>query len=236
MRLLIPPPGADGRLLVVGSDGAPVGELWTARFHSVCAGRRLDARIIATAPIDAPVHEPSEPVSGAIARLVAATRGRQALVAVMNPAEALGAERIAFADGVRLFGIGTAEDETSWDAMLTLGLPVWGWRGTMVLDAQHATVSSAWSAIAFGLFHAAEGTPLAALDEDRAGVAWQSSDPSATTTAIIRGGFEDGRLGAAGRRADRGNEVYVRLVIRSSFGDCWTQPRFIVPARRGLHG
>src|SRR5947207_13143474 len=99
------------RLLEVLGDSVPIdgveGALWQARMHWQCSDARLDVRVLAAEPLELPAAEPSEPVAGAIARLVAATRGSHALLLLANPAEALGASRIALAEGVRLVAVAT---------------------------------------------------------------------------------------------------------------------------------
>ena len=180
-----------------------------------------------------------QPVPGLIASVVAAARQHQALVILDHPAQALGQARMAYADGVRLLAIADPADESCWDVALGLGLPLWGVRGTLVLDVDHPPERCAkgvLSGLTFGLFHCADGHELASLDEDRNGVAWTCPDgaASAETLVIIRGGFEAARLPGSGRYDDRGHEGTVRLVVRSVNGAAFTQPRFIAGRRPAM--
>ena len=51
-----------------------------------------------------------------------------------------------------------------------------------------------------------------------------------SSTVIGRGGFELAATGGeAGSYTDSGQEGTVRVVLTSSAGTCWTQPRFIAP-------
>lgn len=196
-----------------------------------CKDGELEVQVIAPEPIDLPEAEASEPVPGAIGRLVRAIMGSGVLLMLRNPATSVGAEKIAFAEGARLFAITTAADEAAWDAMLTLGQPVYGVRGTIACACRTAHPGAVISALAYGTFTCEEGLPVAVLDESRQGVKW-SLPQDAETVVIIRNGFEAGHIkGTAGEWRDRGSEGYVRLVMRSSRGTAWTQPRFIAPVQ-----
>jgi hypothetical protein len=228
----------DDRLPVQGANGVAC-ELWSRRLEWPCRDRLLRVQIIAAEPIALPAAEPSEPVAGAIARLNQALRGSGGLPVLVNPAEAFGAERIALAEGMRLFAIASAEDEACWDAMLTLGQPVYGLRATVACDCRTTHPGAVISALAYGNFTCEEGLSLARLDETPQGVAYATAGDS-EAAVIIRGGFEAARLaGHAGSWRDRGNEAYVRLVVRDGQGTCWTQPRFVAargPAPTAAHG
>ena len=207
--------------------------LWSAAARWRCRGVELALRVVAAEPLGLPEAEATEPVVGAIARLLQAVSGQGALVILENPATALGPERILFAEGVRLFGIATEADMACWDGMIGTGQPVYGVRGTTTLELDRIHPATAISALAYGLFTSDEGLTLDGLHEDRAGVAYVA--PRATSAeVVIRGGFTAGTLtGAAGATVawkDRGNEVVVRLAISDDAGNrCFTQPRFVVP-------
>jgi hypothetical protein len=211
-------------------DGLRCGELWTRRIDWICRDRRLDLQVLAAEPLPLPEPESSEPVEGAVARIVGALAGSGALALLRDPAAAFGVERIAFAEGLRLFSIASPEDEACWDAALTLGLPIYGLRGAIACEVLRPHPASVLSALAYGQFICEEGLTLGALHEDRSGVAWRTEAADAEATVVIRGGFEVGRIqGTSGSWRDQGNEGYVRVVVRSSQGACWTQPRFIAP-------
>lgn len=221
------------RLLDTLTDSIPIdgaeGALWQARLWWPCSDARLDLRVLAAEALALPDAEPSEPVAGAIARVVAATAGSHALLLLANPAEALGPSRIALADGVRLFAITSEADLACWDAVLALGIPVYGVRGTLVADLVRARPANFLSALAYGGVLCCEGMEPEALLEDRSGVRWTL--PSAGEAAVIvRQGFEVAhQTGREGSWVDRGNEAYVRVELRTAAGSCWTQPRFIAP-------
>ncbi|MBA3938211.1 MAG: hypothetical protein H0X38_12165 [Planctomycetes bacterium] len=217
-----------GRIPVLGDGGRELCALWTQVLERPCSDRHLRLQVIAIEPMELPAAEPSESATGALARLERALRGSGALIALLNPAVFPPAQ-IALAEGARLFALADAADEASWDAVLSLGLPVYGLRGRIACACLTAHPGAVLSALAYGNFACEEGLALERLDEDRAGVAWRTGVP-AEATVIVRGGYEAARQqGAEGRWADRGNEAYVRLVIRSAGGTCWTQPRFIAP-------
>jgi hypothetical protein len=191
----------------------------------------MDLRVLAAEPMAMPEAEASEPVAGAIARVVAATKGSHALLLLANPAEALGPARIALADGVRLFAITSEADLACWDAALALGVPVYGVRGCLVADLVRARPANLLSALAYGGALSCDGLEPAVLLEDRHGVRWAL--PTAGEGAVIvRQGFEIARIaGTEGQWIDRGNEGYIRIELHAAAGTCWTQPRFIAQRR-----
>jgi hypothetical protein len=205
--------------------------LWTHVAHWTCKDAELALQIIAPEPIVLPVPEVSEPVPGAIARLTQALMGSGGLLLLRNPAAAFGVAKIAFAQNVRLFAIATADDEATWDAMLSLGQPVYGVRGTVACACRTAHPGALISALAYGTFTCEEGLAVSVLDESRQGVKWIVPHV-AETAVIVRDGFEAARIaGTSGAWQDRGSEGFVRLVMRSSVGNAWTQPRFIAPVQ-----
>jgi len=223
------------RLLDHLGDSVPIdgaeGALWQARLDWRCSDARLDLRVLAAEPMAMPNYEASEPVAGAIARVVAATKGSHALLLLANPAEALGATRIALADGVRLFAITRDADVACWDAALALGVPVYGVRGCLVADLVRARPANLLSALAYGGALSCDGLEPEALLEDRQGVRWTLS-AAGEGVVIVRQGFEMARIaGREGQWIDRGNEGYVRVELHTADGACWTQPRFIAQRR-----
>ena len=209
--------------------------LWSRRLAWTCRDAAVEVQILAAEPIDLPAPEPSEPAPSALARLVAAVRGQRALLMLLNPATALGAERIALAEGVRLFAISDERDLLCWDRALTLGLPVYGVRGTVVCDLLKPTPENLLAALGFGAFSCEDGLVPVELVEGPHGVRWRLSE-SGEAAVIVRGGFEAQRLrGVAGEWRDGGGEGYVRMEFSTPHGRCWTQPRFIAPRRSG-HG
>lgn len=234
MRVQLRPLEATGDACPV--DGGPAGlALWHARLAWTCAGVPLDLRVLAAEPFPLPAPEPSEPVPGALARCVRAAAGQGALLLLANPARALGAERIALAEGVRLFGIASEEDEACWDALLALGQPCYGVRGTLELDVLRPRPANIVSALSFGVFLCQEGlAPL--LDESPRHVAWTCSE-TVQAEVIGRGGFSLATAtGMSGRYDDRGNEGVVRVVLRAGARACWSQPRFVAPRKDACGG
>ena len=231
MRVTLQPLAA-GRCELHGTDAA----LWSQQLIWDCRDARLAMQVLAATPIELPSAEPSEPVPSALARLVAALRGQRALLVLLNPATALGAERIALAEGVRLFAISDERDLLCWDRALTIGLPVYGVRGTVACDLLKPTPENVLAALGFGAFSCEDGLTPIELVEDPYGVRWRLAE-SGEAAIIVRGGFEAQRLrGFAGEWRDAGGEGYVRIELTTAHGRCWTQPRFIAPRRSGGHG
>ncbi len=235
MRLTADLLGSGSTIPLRDAAGDICGSLWCHAATWACRDAPLEFRLIGPEPLVVPEPESSEPVVGALARLLQAIKGSGALLLLGNPAAALGAERILYADGVRLFSIVRPEDESCWDALLAYGQPVYGVRGIVSLEASTAHPAGVMSALAYGLFTCDEGLSLTGLHEDRAGVAY-ACDHATTATVLIRHGFEAAELhGAADQQVrwlDRGNEAVVRLVITDAEGHrCSTQPRFVVPQR-----
>lgn len=230
MRLRLRPLDATADAVPVLGSPRPLA-LWHHRLDWTCAGTRLDLRILAAEAFPLPEPEPSEPVPGAIARVVRSLAGQGALALLANPAEALGPARIAFAEGVRLMSIAAEADEACWDAILGLGQPCYGVRGEVVVEVVNPRPAGVLSALSFGVFYCHEGLEPTSLDEDRQGVAWQAAEP-VEATVFARGGFAVARQsGSEGRYADRGNEGSVRVVLRAGTRSCWSQPRFVAPRK-----
>ena len=221
-------------VLAIGQDVCL--PLWCGRLSWHCADGLLNLRVIACEAMALPDVEPSEPVSGAIARLAQHLAGQGALMLLEHPANSFGPERIAFAEGVRLLDIRQDADVACWDAGLTLGLPLYGVRGELVVDVLNPHPASVLSSLAYGLFFCREvpqpsqgQLDAISLDERRDGLRLEL-DRSADITVVVRGGFEaEQHAGNVFERADQGGEGYVRLHARSDSGQLWTQPRFIAP-------
>ncbi len=238
MRVTLEPLAANARddgLLFHRPDGATA-RLWTSVLSWRCQDRLLELQALAAEPVALPEGEPSEPASGAIARLQQALHAHGGLLLLRNPAAAFAPERIALASGVRLFAIAATADEACWDAALSLALPVYGVRGVVACEVSSTHPAAVISALAYGNFCCEEGLSLARLAEDPAGVGLAGREPI-TASVIVRGGFEAACLsGEEVRWDDRGNEGYVRVVARGPSGTCWTQPRFVAPRAGGLPG
>ena len=214
-------------------DGADF-SLWTRRFSWQCADGRLLVQVIAAEELTVPEVEPTEPVVGALARWMRHVPGERGMLALLNPAEALGAERMPLAQGIHLLGIGSEADEACWDAALSQGIACYGLRGTVTAEVGRCDARALILALRFGCFTCHEGFTLR-LDEQRDGVSW-SSEQDGSVSVIVRGGFEAGQLSArAGEWRDTGSEGYVRLVASGADGRCWTQPRLVMP-RSASHG
>lgn len=226
--------GAGPELPVLDEDGVAVAGLWQARLAWRCADALLRARVVADRPHRLPEAEPSEPVPGALARLLRACPPPGALLALENPAQALGVERIHYARGVRLFGIAGAGDEACWDAALSEAQVVYGVRGELRCRLEPPGPPApldVLAALGFGAFTAGDGLQVEELEEDPGGVRWRLPDVADPRAAVIvAGGFEAARLrGRAGAWRDTGREGYVRLVLAGGGGRCWTQPRMVMP-------
>jgi hypothetical protein len=224
-------PKGTSDVLVRNDQGQLATTLWTHVAHWSSRDAELLVQILAPEPIALPAMEPSEPAPGAIARLTHALMGSGGLLLLRNPATAFGPTRIAFAQNVRMFAITTPEDEQTWDAMLSLGQPVYGVRGIVACACRTAHPGAVISALAYGTFTCEEGLAVSKLDESRHGVSWELP-VTAETTVVVRDGYEADRIvGTQGSWQDRGSEGYVRLVMRSANGTAWTQPRFIAPVQ-----
>ncbi len=242
MRLRCAPlaPGGDD-LPLVDDGGAIVARLWRGRLRWRCADGALELIVLALSEPTLPDHEPTEPIAGAIARVLLALRAQAEAIGPMlsllvAPAATFGADAIALADGVRLIAIDNDVDEACWDAALACGMPVYGVRGVCALDVARADATSAILALGLGGFTCGD-RELAQLIEDRAGTRWRvagADADAAVATVVVRGGFEAAEIrGAEGTWVDRGDEGSVRVVVRTPSGSCWTQPRFVAPRPAG---
>lgn len=231
MRVTLDPSRVvDDHVLLQAS--APIAPLWSRVLRWTCREVPLVVQILACEPLALPEPEPTEPVPGALARICQALTGTGALALLRHPAQSVGAGRMALADGPRLLDIATPEDEACWDELLSLARPVYGVRGQLACEVLSPRPASVLSALAYGMFVCEEGLALERLLEDRVHVAWRVADPACRTSVIIRGGFEATTIvSAEGAWQDQGHEGYVRLVLRTAGGACWTQPRFIAPQR-----
>jgi hypothetical protein len=225
--------GEDGEL---AGAAEPAGRLWRGRIDWQCRDRRLRVSVLATNPLPLPEGEASEPVVGALARLVQAVRGHHALLMLDHPAEAMARERIAWCEGVRLFGIGTPDDLAAWDAALSIGLPIFGIRDRVRIISRTAASEHVLAALAYGQTTCTSGTLRCRIAEDRQGVAFAADHP-VEASVIIHDGFEAAVLrGQEGRWDDLGSEGYVRLEVHGAAGCCWSQPRFVAGRPRSAHG
>jgi hypothetical protein len=235
MRLELSPLAAQGDVCQV--SGGPDGlHLWHARLQWTCQGTLLDLRVLAPEPISLPTAEETEAVPGAIARCVRACAGNGALLLLANPAEALGTERIALAEGVRLFAIASEADAACWDALLALGQPCYGIRDRLAVEVLRPRPANLLSALSFGVFYAHDGLEPLSLEESPKHVAWTCAGPVQAEVLGKRGFTLAESVGPAGRYDDRGNEGVVRVVLRAGGQSCWTQPRFVAPRKDACHG
>ncbi len=220
-----------GALVLRDAAGAEAVRLWGAELAADGLGTPLRLRVLAPEPIALPPVD-GLPAPAVLAAVLAAGQGRGALVHLRNPAQALGEERIAYAEGVRLFGIGSDADERCWDALLSLGQPCYGMRGRLRIDVSSAHPAAVVSALAFGGFVCEDGLALSELHEDRQGVRWRVAATEASAQVVIKGGFTAAEIpGAAGVYTDTGREGYARVVVAAGAGRVWTQPRLIAPRR-----
>ncbi len=234
MRLRLAPLSCSGDACPVagGPDGLV---LWHARLAWTCRGVPLDLRILAAEPIALPPAEPSEPVPGAIARCVRACAGNGALPMLANPAAALGRERIAMAEGIRLMAVAKPEDEACWDTLLALGQPCYGVRGTLAVEVLRPRPANILSALSFGVFLCEDGLS-AAIDESPRHVAWTCAEP-VEAEVLGRDGFTlASASGREGRYDDTGREGVVRVALRAGPRVCLSQPRFVAPRRETCGG
>ncbi len=233
MRLDLDPLGGDGDRVAVTRDGSPAFDLWSARLDWRCAGEPLRVQVLAAEAVPLPHPEPSEPAPGAIARIASALAGVRAVTILHHPGRTFTPDRIAFAEGMRIFALADEADERCWDALLTRSVPVWGARGRLVAETARADAQSVLGALIFGCFHAEDGLRLDRIEETRTGVSWSCARDDAQAEIIARGGFPISRqTGRSGRWTDRGDEGYVRLAVRSGDDSALTQPRFVAPSAR----
>ncbi len=230
MRLQLDPLAAIGDACPI--HGGPKDlTLWHARLAWTCQGTSLDLRVLAPEPLALPLPEASEAVPGAIARCVRACAGSGALLLLANPSAALGVERIALAEGIRLMAITSEADEACWDALLALGQPCYGVRGTITVEVIRPRPANLLSALSFGVFYASDGLDPVALDESPRHVAWTCAEPVNAEVLGRRGFTLASTNGTSGRYDDLGNEGVIRVVLRAGSRTCWTQPRFIAPRK-----
>jgi hypothetical protein len=235
MRLELSPLATQGDACPV--SGGPEGfHLWHARLLWNCRGTRLDLRVLAPEPITLPPPEETEAIPGAIARCVRACAGHGALLLLANPSEALGTERIALAEGIRLFAITSEADVQCWDALLALGQPCYGVRDRLAVEVLRPRPANLLSALSFGVFYAHDGLEPLSLEESPKHLAWTCAEP-VQAEVLGKRGFTLAELdGPTGRYDDRGNEGVVRAVLRAGGRSCWTQPRFVAPRKDACHG
>lgn len=217
-------------------EGGPPGlALWRAALDWDCRGTPLRLRVLGVEAIPLPAPEPSEAVPSAIARCLRHLAGRGALLLLANPAQALGAQRIALAEGVRLLSIDGDEDVACWDALLALGQPCYGVRGTLAVEVLNPRPANLLSALSFGAFTCQDGLE-AEVEESPRHVAWTCAEP-VTAEVVGKAGFPLAqRSGTAGRYDDSGVEGVVRVVLRAGQRSCWTQPRFVAARREAAGG
>ncbi|MDA3963693.1 MAG: hypothetical protein PF961_23135 [Planctomycetota bacterium] len=223
--------GHTGPMPVCGLAGDEQGVLHAWSCEWACADAPLAVTLVGAEPIVPIAGDATEPVASALARLTQYARGYGAIVALGNPGAALGPERMALAQGVRLFAFTTAEDEACWDAALSAGLPVYGLRDQLRIDlgsARRRDAGAALLSLAYGLFTCGQGLVPAELEETRSGVRWRFDEP-VTASVIVRGGFEANTVqGDTGSWTDRGTEGYVRLAFTAGQRRCWSQPRLVM--------
>ncbi len=225
----------DGSISVRDDQGQERVSLVVRDVDWQCADASLRLRIFAVEPLDLPAPEASEPVAGALARILRTLAGTGALAALLNPSAAFGPARMALAEGVRLVAVADPADEACWEALLATAVPVYGLRGVAVVDVLSAHPASVLSALAYGVFLACDGLEPQSYDEDRSGMRWSTHEP-VQATVLAKGGFEvQTTTGCVGAYQDQGFEAYVRLQLRGPTGVCLGQPRFIMP-RQAAHG
>lgn len=231
MRVRLPlAEASEGLCPIVGAEPAA---LWCVRRRWPCRDAALAITILAPEPVALPDPDPALPAASALASALAAAQPRGALLVLDNPAEAFGPERIAWAAGVRLLAIASPEDEACWDALLSQGRPCYAVRGTLWVEVWRPRPANVLSALSFGAFVACDGLEPLAVEESPRHIAWRMAEAVAAEV-VVRGGFVAARLaGAEGRYDDRGQEGYVRVVLRGAHGACWTQPRFVAPPAHG---
>ncbi len=236
MRLrFMPLANHDGHLPVRDDQGRERVSLIVRDIDWQCADAGLRLRIFAVESPELPDVEASEPVAGALARILRALSGTGALVALLNPSVAFGVGRMALAEGVRLLAVADPADEACWDALLATAVPVYGLRGLALVDVLSPHPASVLSALAYGVFLACDGLEPRTYDEDRTGMRWTTQE-SVEASVFAKGGYEvQTGFGTAGAYQDQGTEAYVRLQLRSPAGVCLGQPRFIMP-RQATHG
>jgi len=204
------------------------------------SGAALDLRLISLEPIPAESlkTDPREGVEAAITRFAKQFRFPEALLILVNPAQALGEEHMAHAQGCGLLAIETGEGELCWDAALAKGLPIYGLRDELRMVCRRVAATSVLSALAFGVFDCRQGAELEAVQvhDDRNGVAWSGGPDDLQVSVILREGYEVHQAnGPAGQWRDRGNEGVVRLRMTTPSGaKLWSQPRFIMPGAQAM--
>jgi hypothetical protein len=229
MRVQLRPLEATGDACPI--SGGPEGlALWHRRLCWTCQGTPLDLRVLAAEALTLPDPEPSEAVPGAIARCVRAIAGQGAMLLLGNPSQALGVDRIALAEGVRLMSIADEADEACWDALLALGQPCYGMRGDVVVEVLRPRPANIISALSFGVFLCQEGLEPH-IDESPRHVAWSCGESVHADVIGKRGFVLASSTGTTGRYDDRGNEGVVRVALRAGDRACWSQPRFVAPRK-----
>ena len=177
------------------------------------------------------------PLATAIAQVAQVAQPPQGLALLYGPGDHVRSDGGDFAAGqfIGLRGVGLrpgqSADETAWEHLLQVGLPLWAFAPILVGEGDPF-----W-AIMYGNFLTA--TDAVALPtgwrEDRRGIQWQDGPEY---NIFDRHGFQIGGGSGAGGWQDRGDEGLVRVRWHVPIDDgttayAWSQPRLIAPAGAG---
>ena len=121
-----------------------VGDEHIACLHAAivdwaCRDGQLSLRVLCDVPLELPPYEPSEPRLAALARLGQWSRQHGAYLA-LNNVRAYDAEFYPHLNVCRFLCLDNDEDLQIWDAVLSLGMPMFALRDTMMVELSRPTV------------------------------------------------------------------------------------------------
>lgn len=194
---------------------------WTCRDGS------LRFSVLALEELSLPQPESSEPLVAALARVQQAVKQRGGWL-IIEALTALDPQLHQHCTGCRFLRLEEAEDRRIWDALLSLGLPIYALSEQIYCQLSQPRPLQALQALLFGAFYCSNGLAVT-LDESPQGCSIHA-DQDLEARVIVRGGLEAATLqGSSIVWQDSGHEGYVRIEAETPDGDWWlaTQPRFV---------
>lgn len=218
---------ADAAKWPVLADDDCIGHLCAVPIHWSCRDGDLYVRLLSHAEIPLPQAEPSEPRLAALARLAQHARAHDAYL-ILEKIASYDSEFYPHLNVCRFLSIEQDEDAQLWDAVLSLGMPIFAMRDDIFVELMRATTLNALQALLFGAYYCSNGLHLELDERPHACRVASLQGHRMDARVIVRGGMEVEQLqGQTIQRDDRGSEGYIRLEISAAGKQAWTQPRFV---------
>ena len=218
---------ADADQWSVQAGDACIGHLHAALVSWTCRDGALHLRLLSAEPLALPASEATEPRVAALARLAQFARAQGAYL-ILEQIASYDAEFYPHLNVCRFLALADDQDAQLWDAVLSLGMPMFAVRDDLFVDLMRPTVFNALQALLFGAYYCSNGMLLQLDERPHSCRVASLSDEVLSARVIVRGGMEIGQLqGTQIERDDQGNEGYVRLEIAAGEKQAWTQPRFV---------